>query len=206
MSAILYLTTIEFGAGSIARLPEMLPAAGITRPLLISDNGLAASGLLERVAALLPSDAPHFLDVPANPTESAVRAAAEAYLSAGADGLVAVGGGSPIDLAKGVALMATHPGPLEQYAAIGGGTARIHPSVAPVVAVPTTAGTGAEVGRAALLIKRFWRLSRSREQADSARWTHAIVHHVRCECRVRLARRRCSRDYTLPHSAQPSPQ
>jgi alcohol dehydrogenase class IV len=151
MSAILYLTTIEFGAGSIARLPEMLQASGITRPLLISDNGLAASGLLERVAAFLPSGAPHFLDVPANPTESAVLAAAEAYLSARADGLVAVGGGSPIDLAKGVALMATHPGPLEQYAAILGGVARIQPSVAPVVAVPTTAGTGAEVGRAALL-------------------------------------------------------
>src|SRR5688572_8571883 len=151
MSAILYLTTIEFGAGSIARLPEMLPAAGITRPLLISDNGLAASGLLERVAALLPSSAPHFLDVPANPTESAVRAAVEAYLSAGADGLVAVGGGSPIDLAKGVALMTTHAAPLEQYAAILGGTARIRSSVAPVVAVPTTAGTGTEVGRAALL-------------------------------------------------------
>src|SRR5687768_7053772 len=150
MSAILYLTTIEFGAGSIATLPEMLPAAGITRPFLISDNGLAASGLLERVAALLPSDAPHFLDVPANPTESAVRAAAEAYLSAGADGLVAVGGGSPIDLAKGVALMATHPGPLEQYAAIFGGIPKIA-AVAPVIAVPTTAGTGAEVGRAALL-------------------------------------------------------
>jgi alcohol dehydrogenase class IV len=151
MSAILYLTMIEFGAGSIARLPEMLQASGITRPLLVSDNGLAASGLLERVAALLPSDAPHFLDVPANPTESAVLAAAEAYLSAGADGLVAVGGGSPIDLAKGVSLMATHPEPLEQYAAILGGIARIQPSVAPVVAVPTTAGTGAEVGRAALL-------------------------------------------------------
>jgi alcohol dehydrogenase class IV len=151
MSTILYLTTVEFGAGSIARLPEMLQAAGITRPLLISDNGLAASGLLGRVAVLLPSDAPHFLDVPANPTESAVLAAAEAYRSAGADGLVAVGGGSPIDLAKGVALMATHPGPLEQYAAIHGGAARIHPSVAPLVAVPTTAGTGAEVGRAALL-------------------------------------------------------
>ena len=80
-----------------------------------------------------------------------MTAALEAWRDGGCDGIVALGGGSPIDLAKGVALLATHAGPLEQYAAIYGGLARITPAVAPVVAVPTTAGTGAEVGRAALL-------------------------------------------------------
>jgi alcohol dehydrogenase class IV len=151
MSTILYLSHIEFGRGSLATLPEALAALGTKRPLIVSDNGLAANGLLDRLLVLLPADTPRFLDVPTNPTEAAVRAAAEAYRTAGADGIVAFGGGSPIDLAKGVALVTTHEGPLEQYAAILGGVPRIRPAVAPVIAIPTTAGTGAEVGRAALL-------------------------------------------------------
>ena len=151
MSTILYLTHIEFGPGSLALLPELLAGVGVTRPFVVSDHGIAASGLLERVAVALPAGAPSFLDVPPNPTEAAVAAAAAAYTASGANGIVALGGGSPIDLAKGVALLATHPGPLEHYAAILGGVARITPAVAPVIAIPTTAGTGAEVGRAALL-------------------------------------------------------
>ncbi|HEX2258014.1 MAG TPA: iron-containing alcohol dehydrogenase, partial [Afifellaceae bacterium] len=87
---------------------------------------------------------------PPNPTERAVAAALAVYREGECDGVVAIGGGSPIDLAKGVALMATHDGPLETYAAIYGGIPKIG-AVAPVIAVPTTAGTGAEVGRAALL-------------------------------------------------------
>jgi len=152
MSRILYLTTIEFGPGALGALPAALAELGVARPLLVSDHGVAAAGLLDKAAVLLPSrEAPRFLDVPPNPTEPAVAAALDLYRSAGCDGLVAVGGGSPIDLAKGVALLATHSGELEGYAAIYGGVERIGPSVAPVVAVPTTAGTGAEVGRAALL-------------------------------------------------------
>jgi alcohol dehydrogenase class IV len=151
MSTILYLTHVEFGRGSLTMLPELLAGIGITRPFVVGDHGIAASGLLESVTSRLPKGSPIFLDVPPNPTEAAVVAAAEAYKASGANGIVAIGGGSPIDLAKGVALLATHPGPLEQYAAILGGVARITPNVAPVVAIPTTAGTGAEVGRAALL-------------------------------------------------------
>src|SRR5258706_546127 len=112
---------------------------------------MAATGFMTRMSSLLPAVTASFLDVPPNPTEAAVQAAVEAYKASGADGIVALGGGSPIDLAKGVALIATHAPPLEQYAAILGGIARIKPTVAPVVAIPTTAGTGAEVGRAALL-------------------------------------------------------
>ena len=149
MSSILYLTTIEFGRGERKTLPRVLNELSISRPLLVSDHGVASEGVLDEATGAMV--APRFLDVPANPTESAVKAALDAYRAGACDGIVAVGGGSPIDLAKGVALLATHPGPLENYAAIYGGVARITSTVAPVVAMPTTAGTGAEVGRAALL-------------------------------------------------------
>src|SRR5262249_54021091 len=116
MATILYLTHIEFGKGSLTMLPGLLAGIGVTRPLVVSDHGIAASGLLEWVTSRLPAGSPIFLDVPPNPTEPAVLAAAAAYKASGANGIVALGGGSPIDLAKGVALLATHPGPLEQYA------------------------------------------------------------------------------------------
>jgi 4-hydroxybutyrate dehydrogenase len=150
MSRITYLTSIEFGAGALKTLSDALGELTIKRPLLVSDHGVAAAGILERAATLLPAGTPKFLDVPPNPTEAAVDAALKPYGENQCDGVVAVGGGSPIDLAKGVALMATHAGPLEPYAMIYGGLEKIGP-VAPVIAVPTTAGTGAEVGRAALL-------------------------------------------------------
>ena len=151
MARILYLTTIEFGAGAITQLGHLLAETGVKRPLVVSDHGIVGAGLLDRAAAGLPAGAPRFLDVPTNPTEAAVLAAVEIYRTEGCDGVVAIGGGSPIDLAKGVALLATHAGPLAQYAVIEGGLPRITDRVAPVIAVPTTAGTGAEVGRAALL-------------------------------------------------------
>ncbi|TKT74761.1 iron-containing alcohol dehydrogenase [Aquamicrobium sp. LC103] len=151
MDIITYLTTINFGAGALASLPDAMRELGMSRPLLVSDRGIAAAGLLERLSPHLGSGTPQFLDVPTNPTESAVAEALRLYRSEACDGVVAFGGGSPIDLAKGVALLATHPGDLENYAAILGGIPRITPAVAPLVAIPTTAGTGSEVGRAALI-------------------------------------------------------
>ena len=151
MSLISYLTTVEFGAGVLDTLPAHLLALGISRPLLVSDRGLQKTGLVERVLALCPTLTPTFLDVPTNPTEEAVLEAVRAFAEGQCDGIVALGGGSPIDLAKGVALLASHPAPLEQYAMILGGLDRITPSIPPVIAIPTTAGTGAEVGRAALI-------------------------------------------------------
>jgi alcohol dehydrogenase class IV len=151
MSRIAYLTGIEFGPGAIASLAEATEEFGMRRPLLVADKGVLAAGLVAKATAHLPAGTPLFLDTPPNPTESAVLAALAQYRAEGCDGIVALGGGSPIDLAKGVALLATHDGPLEQYAMIYGGLARISSSVAPVIAIPTTAGTGAEVGRAALL-------------------------------------------------------
>lgn len=150
MATITYLTTIEFEAGAVATLPAQLSALGITRPLIVSDRGLRAAGLFDRVVGLCPEGSAVFLDVPANPTEAAARLAVAVYRDNGCDGVVAVGGGSPIDLGKAVALLVTHPGPLEQYAAIYGGIPRIA-AVAPLLAIPTTAGTGSEVGRAALI-------------------------------------------------------
>ena len=151
MSLISYLTTIEFGAGVLETLQTQLAALGISRPLLVSDRGLERTGLVERVRSFCPSGTPAFLDVPTNPTEEAVLEAVGAFSAGQCDGIVALGGGSPIDLGKGVALLASHPGPLAQYAMVLGGLDRITAKIPPVLAIPTTAGTGAEVGRAALI-------------------------------------------------------
>ena len=155
MSLISYLTTIRFEQGALAALHEDVAELGVTRPLIVTDRGIAASGILARVEQAFEAGSFEvFLDTPPNPTEEAVEAALEVYRAHRCDGLVAVGGGSSIDLAKGVALLAGHSPPLEGYAAILGGIPRITDKVAPLVAVPTTAGTGSEVGRAALITLR----------------------------------------------------
>ena len=154
MALINYLTRIQFDFGTVALLPDELHALDVSRPLIVTDEGVAAAGLVGPVKADLPSATPVFHDTPPNPTEDAVEAALAVYRDAGCDGLVALGGGSSIDLAKGVALTATHDAPLEQYAAILGGMEKITAAVAPLVAIPTTAGTGSEVGRGALITLR----------------------------------------------------
>jgi 4-hydroxybutyrate dehydrogenase len=151
MDLINYLTSINFGVGAISSLKASMDDLRITKPLVISDHGIKAAGLLDHPQLSGLASAPTFLDVPTNPTESAVKDALAVYRANGCDGVVAVGGGSPIDLAKGVALLATHDGEFEQYAAILGGIPKITSAVAPLIAVPTTAGTGSEVGRAALI-------------------------------------------------------
>jgi hypothetical protein len=153
MATITYLTTIQFGFGELKSIATGLDDLKIARPLIVTDRGLAATDLIERLRAASPllGNAALFADTPTNPTEEAVEAALAVYREQGCDGLVAIGGGSPIDLAKGVALLAGHDGPLETYAAILGGIPKVTAKVAPVIAVPTTAGTGSEVGRAALI-------------------------------------------------------
>lgn len=89
---------------------------------------------------------------PPYPNEQAVRDAVAYYRNGECDGIIAVGGGSSIDLAKGVAVCATHAGPMRSFAVIEGGLDRITPATAPLIAIPTTAGTGSEVGRGAILI------------------------------------------------------
>ena len=156
MGLITYLTTIRFEAGAARDIGSDLATLKIGRPLVVTDAGVVAAGLVDRLSAAAPAlkSAPVFTEVPTNPTEEAALAALELYRAWDCDGVVAIGGGSPIDLAKAVALLATHDGPLEGYAAILGGVPKIGPAVAPVIAVPTTAGTGSEVGRAALITLR----------------------------------------------------
>ena len=152
MTVINYLTTIEFDFGAVTRLPDVLQECGIETPLVVTDDCLVKIGVIgdlrDRIAVL--NNGATFPETPANPTEAAAIKALEVYRDAGCDGIVAIGGGSPIDLAKAVAILTTHEGPLAQYAAIEGGVAKIKPG-APVIAIPTTAGTGSEVGRAALI-------------------------------------------------------
>lgn len=151
MALIQYLSTIRFDNGAVREIPQALAACGIKRPLVVTDPGLRHADPFGRVLDTLGAEPAIFAETPPNPTEASVKAAAALYREAGCDGLLAVGGGSSMDLAKGAALLATHEGPLEPYAVILGGMARITAATAPVVAVPTTAGTGSEVGRAALI-------------------------------------------------------
>ena len=153
MSLILYLTQIQIEFGAVRLLADECARTGITRPLIVTDAGVRAAGVLQpALDALRDLPVAVFDQTPSNPTEAAVRTAVEVYQQAGCDGLVAVGGGSSIDLAKGVAIAATHPGPLRTYATIEGGSPKITAAVAPLIAVPTTAGTGSEVARGAILI------------------------------------------------------
>ena len=135
MALITYLTTIKFGFGEIAGIEADLAALGVAKPLIVTDRGIVAAGLIDAIGqnAGRLKEAPVFSDTPTNPTEEAVEAALACYRRHGCDGIVAIGGGSPIDLAKGVALLATHNEPLERLAAIHGGIARITPAVSPVI-------------------------------------------------------------------------
>jgi 4-hydroxybutyrate dehydrogenase len=153
MARILYLTQIDIDFGTVALLPQECGRVGIRKPLVITDAGVRAAGVLAQAEAALGA-LPHavFDRTPSNPTEAAVRDAVQACREHGCDGLVAVGGGSSIDLAKGVAIAATHEGPLAHYATIEGGSPRIGAHVLPLIAVPTTAGTGSEVARGAIVI------------------------------------------------------
>jgi hypothetical protein len=154
MATISYLTTVQFDYGAIKLVSAECEHLCITRPLIVTDRGIRASGLLERLRESLATATRFevYEDTPANPTEAAVRQALAQYRAAGANGIVAMGGGSSMDLGKAVALLATHPEPLAQYAAVQGGVPRITAAVAPLIAIPTTAGTGSEVGRGSVII------------------------------------------------------
>ncbi|TXH87268.1 MAG: iron-containing alcohol dehydrogenase [Rhodoferax sp.] len=153
MALIQYITQVQFDFGAVSLLRQECEQKGISRPLVVTDVGVRNAGVLQKALdALAPLPCTVFDGTPSNPTEAAVRAAAALYRAQGCDGLVAVGGGSAIDCAKGVAIAATHPGPLTHYATIEGGSPRITEAVAPIIAVPTTSGTGSEVARGAIII------------------------------------------------------
>jgi hypothetical protein len=154
MAQIVYITQVQFDFGALATLPAECERLGLQRPLVVTDAGVRAAGLLDRLQTAMGTArlGAVFDQTPSNPTEAAVRAAAQVYVAQGCDGIIALGGGSAIDCAKGVAIAATHPGPLTTYATIEGGSPRITERVAPIIAIPTTAGTGSEVARGAILI------------------------------------------------------
>ena len=153
MAFIYYVTQIQFDFGAIKLLKQECDRVGITRPLIVTDAGVKAAGILQKALDVLPGmNVTVFDQTPSNPTEAAVLAAATLYKASGCDGLIAVGGGSAIDCAKGVAIAATHEGPLTSYATIEGGSLKITDRAAPLIAVPTTSGTGSEVARGAILI------------------------------------------------------
>ncbi|EJO32202.1 iron-containing alcohol dehydrogenase [Achromobacter marplatensis] len=153
MALINYVTEIHFGAGVLADLKEVCHRLGITKPLIVTDRGVEAAGIIDRVkSALASASFAVFNDTPPNPSETAVRAGVASLKDAGCDGVIAVGGGSSIDLAKAVAVSARHEGALRQFALIEGGMQNITAATLPIVAIPTTAGTGSEVGRGAIII------------------------------------------------------
>ncbi len=153
MAFIYYVTQVQFEFGAIQLLRQECARVGISRPLIVTDAGVKAAGILQKALdALAGMTTAVFDQTPSNPTEAAVRLAARLYQDSGCDGLIAVGGGSAIDCAKGVAIAAAHEGPLTIYATIEGGSPRITDRVAPLIAVPTTSGTGSEVARGAIII------------------------------------------------------
>ena len=153
MAQILYITNILIEFGALAQLQAECERVGIQRPLIVTDAGVKAAGLLAKVEAALPGLKPAvFADTPSNPTEAAVRGAVAVYNENRCDGLIALGGGSAIDCAKGAAIACAHEGPLKTYATIEGGSPKITDRVPPLIAVPTTAGTGSEVARGAIVI------------------------------------------------------
>jgi 4-hydroxybutyrate dehydrogenase len=153
MSIINYMSTVDFDFAAVAGLETTLSDLGIARPMLVTDPGIVDAGIVDQTQAHLSKCtlAAIFDQTPSNPTEEAVGAGVQMYHRHGCDGLVALGGGSSIDLAKVIALMSTHLGPLSGYSLPEGGSARITDAAAPLIAIPTTAGTGSEVGRAALI-------------------------------------------------------
>ncbi len=153
MALIQYITQVQIDFGVLRLLKDECQRLGISRPLIVTDPGVKAAGLLQKALdALAQTPASVFDQTPSNPTEAAVRAAAQIYRQDHCDGLIALGGGSAIDCAKGVAIAATHDGPLKLYATIEGGSPKITDRAAPLIAIPTTAGTGSEVARGAILI------------------------------------------------------
>jgi 4-hydroxybutyrate dehydrogenase len=153
MPQILYITNILIDYGALAQLQAECERIGIRRPLIVTDAGVQAAGLLAKVQAALPNlDPAVFGDTPSNPTEAAVRGAVAVYREHQCDGLIALGGGSAIDCAKGAAIACAHEGPLKTYATIEGGSPKITDNVPPLIAIPTTAGTGSEVARGAIVI------------------------------------------------------
>ncbi len=152
-----YPTQIRFGPGRIAELPRACKSLGMSRPLLVTDPGLAALPMIAEAvaandAAGLPTSV--FSDVKPNPVGRNVEDGVAAFRAGGHDGVVAFGGGSGLDAAKAIAFMSGQDRPIWDFEDVGSNWKRADPAgIAPIVAVPTTAGTGSEVGRASVILQ-----------------------------------------------------
>jgi len=150
-----YPTTVRFGAGRIKELPEVLEAAGIKKPLFVTDPGLAKLPVVASTLKILDdAKVPYglFSDVKPNPVESNLTAGIAAYKKGKHDGVIAFGGGSALDLGKLIAFQAGQARPVWDFEDIGDWWTRANgDAIAPIIAVPTTAGTGSEVGRAGVI-------------------------------------------------------
>jgi len=150
-----YPTTIKFGATRIQEISEACKQAGITRPLLVTDRGLANLPITAQTLALLERhNLGHaiFAEVDPNPNEKNLEAGVAAFKAGNHDGVIAFGGGSGLDLGKMVAFMAGQSRPVWDYEDVDDWWTRADSdAIAPIVAVPTTAGTGSEVGRASVI-------------------------------------------------------
>lgn len=150
-----YPTAIRFGAGRISEIVDACLAAGIKKPLLVTDKGLADMPITQNTLDLMNAGGlgrSMFSDVDPNPTELNVEAGLKVYRDGGHDGVIAFGGGSGLDLGKCLAFMAGQTRPLWDFEDVGDWWTRADAdAIAPIVAVPTTAGTGSEVGRASVI-------------------------------------------------------
>ena len=145
---ISYLTDIYFGYGKLEILPALLKTHGVSQPLVVTDKGVINAGIIDGLGLKRHVI---FDRVETNPTEAMAIAALSTYRNFECNGILAVGGGSVIDVAKCVGLLVHHVQPLEQYAMLNGGSSKITSQFPPLIAIPTTAGSGSEIGRAALI-------------------------------------------------------
>ncbi len=150
-----YPTAVRFGAGRIAELPAACRELGVTRPLLVTDPGLADLPMVKDAVANCRSaglEAGLFSAIKGNPTGANVDAGVAAYRAGDHDGVVAFGGGSGLDAGKAIAFMSGQTRPIWDFEDVGDNWTRADPAgIAPIIAVPTTAGTGSEVGRASVI-------------------------------------------------------
>lgn len=150
-----YPTAVRFGAGRIRELAEACNAAGISNPLLVTDRGLAGMDITKNALDILEAAGlgrAMFSEVDPNPNDKNLEAGVKVFRDGGHDGVVAFGGGSGLDLGKLIAFMAGQTRPVWDFEDIGDWWTRADAAaIAPIVAVPTTAGTGSEVGRASVI-------------------------------------------------------
>ena len=135
---------IVFGVGALKRLPELLEKCGSRKMLIVSDRSLEKIGVVDKVKKIVEAsgiEVSMFLDILPNPTVEMVDQAVKAYQDSGATSIVALGGGSPMDVAKAVGVLATYGGSITEYE----GAHKVPGAIVPMIAIPTTAGTGSEV-------------------------------------------------------------